>query len=242
MTVLAALLVIALALVHLFAGRLRLVGNLSRSTWLSAAGGVAVAYVFLHLMPDLAARQQRLGPGAGLGAEGAERLVFLFALAGLIVFYGLERLALVSTGRAGPAPGVAAGNGLVFCVHVGAFSLYNILIGYLLVRGERDVAAALAYAFAMAMHFLAIDASLRRHHRERYDRVGRWIVSAAVLAGGALAGLARLPDLALSLMFAFLAGGIVLNVLKEELPEERQARLMPFILGAALYSGVLAFV
>lgn len=60
-------------------------------------------------------------------------LEFLFALAGFIVFYGLERLALVPTGRASPAPGAAPGNELVFWVRLGAFSLYNTLIGYLLV-------------------------------------------------------------------------------------------------------------
>ena len=41
------------------------------------------------------------------------------------------------------------------------------------------------------------------------------------------------------MLFAFQAGGVVMNVLKEELPEERESRFWAFALGAALYSAVL---
>ena len=40
-------------------------------------------------------------------------------------------------------------------------------------------------------------------------------------------------------LFAFLAGGIILNVLKEELPEERQSYFLPFLLGVILYAGLI---
>ena len=44
----------------------------------------------------------------------------------------------------------------------------------------------------------------------------------------------------IGLLFAFLAGGVVLNVLKEELPEDRQSRFLPFLLGAGGYALLLA--
>ena len=40
-------------------------------------------------------------------------------------------------------------------------------------------------------------------------------------------------------LFDFLTGCIVLNVLKEELPEERECSLWPFAAGAAVYAVVL---
>ncbi|WP_226480697.1 universal stress protein [Natrinema amylolyticum] len=46
---------LALALVHLFAGRLGFSGPIPRSRWLSFAGGVSVAYVFVHLLPEVGA-------------------------------------------------------------------------------------------------------------------------------------------------------------------------------------------
>lgn len=45
--------------------------------------------------------------------------------------------------------------------------------------------------------------------------------------------------LALAAITAFLAGGIVLNVLKEELPEERESRFWAFALGATSYATIL---
>ena len=46
-------------------------------------------------------------------------------------------------------------------------------------------------------------------------------------------------EAALAVLFAFLAGGVVLNVLKEELPEERQSRFWAFALGASAYAAIL---
>ena len=48
------LLAAGLAAIHLFSGRLRFVRVIPRSRWLSAASGISVAYVFVHLLPDLA--------------------------------------------------------------------------------------------------------------------------------------------------------------------------------------------
>jgi hypothetical protein len=43
----------------------------------------------------------------------------------------------------------------------------------------------------------------------------------------------------LAVLFAVLVGGVILNVLKEELPEERQNRFADFALGASVYAVVL---
>lgn len=233
-----AVLALALVVVHLFAGRLQLVGHLSRSTWLSAAGGIAVAYVFLHVLPDLVAHERKLGQATDLAPEQAQELLFLSALIGLIVFYGMERIApaRAETGSGNATSAEAA----LFWAHLGSFALYNLLIGYLLVQREmQDTPSLLLYFIAVATHFIAIDASLRRHHQARYDHIGRWIVASAILAGWALAHVVQLPQMVTSLMFAFLAGGIVLNVLKEELPQERRGRFLPFLLGALAYSVIL---
>ena len=40
-------------------------------------------------------------------------------------------------------------------------------------------------------------------------------------------------------LFAFLAGGVILNVIKEELPEEQESLFWAFALGAALYTVLL---
>lgn len=51
---------IALALVHLFVNKLKFLSTMHRSRWLSGASGVSVAYVFVHLLPELSEKQEAL--------------------------------------------------------------------------------------------------------------------------------------------------------------------------------------
>ena len=228
---------LVLMMVHLFAGRLHSMGDLPRSRWLSAAGGVAVAYVFIHLLPELAQGQKVL-EDSEVGLPGyLEHHVYLLALIGLACFYGLERLIKAHRrkvdDRAESHPGM-------FWLHIGAFSAYNGLIGYLLVHRQSDaVGELLLYAVAIALHFLVNDFALQSAHHRLYNRSGRWILAASALAGWGLGVVTQLSDSAISAMTAFLAGAIVLNVLKEELPEERNSRFSAFLIGAAGYSVLL---
>jgi hypothetical protein len=41
------------------------------------------------------------------------------------------------------------------------------------------------------------------------------------------------------ILFALLSGGVVLNVLKEELPEERQSSFRAFFAGIVVYTVIL---
>ena len=121
-----------------------------------------------------------------------------------------------------------------------SYGLYNALIGYLLGREEhRGVRQLAFFTVAIATHFVVNDHGLREHHKHRYHRLGRWILAAAVLAGWGAGALFPAMKGLFSVMFAFLAGAIVLNVLKEELPEERRSMFWPFALGAAAYSALL---
>jgi hypothetical protein len=234
------LLVAALAAVHLFAGRLRYLDASPRSRWLSAAGGVSVAYVFVHLLPDLAEEQETLRGATGERFSFLEYHVYLVALVGLAAFYGLERAAKLSRGserRVGGRDSTGAG---VFWLHVGSFALYNALIGYLMLhREEPGLWSLTLFAFAMGVHFVVNDFGLREDHKGAYDRAGRWALAAAVLAGWAVGLLFDISEAALAVLFAFLAGGVVMSVLKEELPEGRESRFWAFALGAAIYSAVL---
>ena len=182
----------------------------------------------------------RGGGFAPVRVRGLGWIVFavLIALAGLITFYGLERWvkshgAADDRTRALPAAS--------FWLHLGAFALYNLLIGYLLPeRGEDDGAGGLAvYAFAMTVHFVVNDRGLHAHHGPRYLSKGRWILAAAPFAGLAAAALVELPSFAIGGVLAFLGGAVILNVMKEELPEERQSRFWAFAAGAAAYAAVL---
>jgi hypothetical protein len=60
---------------------------------------------------------------------------------------------------------------------------------------------------------------------------GRWVSPPPLpwLGGGGLT--LEIRERHIALLFAFLAGGVVLNVLKEELPVERESRFWAFAAG-----------
>jgi hypothetical protein len=223
----------------LFSAALRVLDGIPRHELLSAAGGIAVAYVFLGLLPALSEHQATVeaavqgGPLAKL-----ESHAYIVALATLILFYALERVARASK-RSGPQ---AKTSTKVFWLHISLFALENALIGYLLLQAEnRTLLTLLLFSVAMMLKFVVNDHSLHDLHKDAYDGAGRWLLAGAVFLGwGIGAGLA-LPAIGPALLEAFLAGAVILNVLKEELPEERQARIWPFALGALAY-GLLLLV
>jgi hypothetical protein len=236
---LTALLAAGLALIHLFAGRMRFLDVMPRSRWLSAAGGVSVAYVFVHLLPELAEEQETIRAAVGEALAFVEAHAYLVALVGLAAFYGLERSAKASRRRRGRGGEDVAPPG-VFWLHTASFALYNALIGYLLLhREEPGVGNLLLFVFAMAVHFVVNDFGLRSHHKLTYDRLGAPLLAGAVVVGWALGLVVEVSEAFLAVLFAFLAGGVIMNVLKEELSEEREASFWAFALGAALYSVVL---
>lgn len=74
-------------LVHLFVGQLRFLEGVPRSRWLSLAGGVAVAYVFLHILPELSSHQLTLETHAATSRIAfLEAEIYLVTLAGLSSF------------------------------------------------------------------------------------------------------------------------------------------------------------
>ncbi len=231
--------VLILAAVHVLTPRLRGLGGRPRSVWLSLAGGASVAYVFIHVLPELGAAQAILRESIPAPADFLEHHVYLVAVAGLAAFYGLDRLALRARRRGAQANGEAMPAG-VFWIHVGAFAAYNVLIGYLLLHGDHETLGDLVtFAVAMAVHFVVTDHALYLHHRGRYRSIGRWVLAAAVVGGWALGTRTALTEAGIAVLFAFLAGGVILNVLKEELPEERESRYGAFALGLAGYAALL---
>lgn len=226
---------LGLAIIHLFASKLRFLDVIPRSRWLSFAGGVSIAYALVHLLPELE-KYASIIAGAG-EASAWEHGLYLLTLAGLVVFYGLEKLAerSPSNEEEETSPGV-------FWIHISSFAIYNTLIGYTLVKEERTLATLAFFFVALALHFLVNDYGLRHHHQEQYRRWGRWIISFAVLAGWLIGVLASISEVITASIIGFLAGGILLNTFKEELPRERESRFWAFGLGAALYAGLLLII
>jgi hypothetical protein len=197
------------------------------------ASGVSVTYVFIYLLPKLRAHEDVLARHAPW-VPGDEN-VYLIALAGLILFYAVERLVIRAEAR---NPGGEAEVGLtLFWSHIGIFAVNSFVIGHLLVEErDNDTVHLLLYASALGLHFMVNDHALRRRHARLHRRHGRLVLAIAVALGWA-AGLADLlPDLMTAVLFSLLAGGIVFNVMKDELPSDQGGSFPAFLTGAMVYA------
>ena len=79
--------------IHLGSRGLERLPRPALSLVMSLAGGVSAAYVFLHLIPDLARRGEAF-PAPVPGFD-----IYLLSLIGLIGFFGMERLVVRSEDR-----------------------------------------------------------------------------------------------------------------------------------------------
>lgn len=232
--------VIGFVIIHLFARHLQFLTKEPRSRFLSIAGGISVAYVFLHLLPELGDFQKELN-GEGV-LSFLEHHIYMVALFGLVIFYGLEQYVKTSHKDRKETTSIEHNPG-VFWIHIGIFALYNFSIGYLLVRDEFTGAIGpWAFFIALGVHFITNDISLDKQHDHDYAKYGRWILTASVVVGWLVGISTELHPFILSYLVALLVGGIMLNVMKEELPAERDSSFPAFFLGVLGYTILLVFI
>lgn len=224
---------------HAAAPRIRgLPGVPERATG-SFAGGLAVAYVFLHLLPELAEGNEAIGEALSDVVEPTPLLdlaIFLVALVGFTAFYGLERMAR-------DRGGVETLGG-VYWLHLGSFTVYNLLITYTMaLRVRTGLLFALLFTVAMGLHFVLTDRSLEEKYPRRFDTSGRGVLAGALLAGWLLSAVAApTSTLVVAVLTALLGGSILLNVFKEELPSDRRSSFGWFSAGLVLYAALLSVV
>lgn len=230
---------LGLIIVHLFGAQIKFLAGTPRSAWLSAAGGISVTYVFLHLLPELAKGQKAIKEVVSGTLALLDQHAYLIALAGLIAFYGLERLAKESHSEHKADTYEETPDRAIFWLHIASFSIYNVLIGYLLANDFDTLRPLVLLFIAMALHFVVADFALSEQFKKTYHRIGRWLLAGAITLGALIGWFFEIPEVATSALVAVLAGGVILNVLKEELPEERRSRFLPFLGGAAAYAALL---
>ncbi|MEM9161625.1 MAG: hypothetical protein AAGC54_00975 [Cyanobacteria bacterium P01_F01_bin.4] len=239
-SILGFLLAVCLALVHVFASRSQWLIRIPHRWWISFAGGVSIAYIFLDVFPELSKAQAEVEHNGGLLVNYLENHVYLLALGGLAIFYGLEKLALRSRRHNQKMTGDNTTQAGIFWIHITSFAVYNAILGYLLRESENHgLTACLLLFVALALHFIVNDVGLRAHHKQIYDRLGRWLLAAAILVGWSLGQATHFNAAAVAAIWALIAGGVILNVMKEELPEKQESNFGLFVIGAVVYSAIL---
>jgi hypothetical protein len=208
---------------------------------LSFGAGVTIAYVFIHLLPELEAAREVLSRNeARLALPFPALRVYLAALIGFMFFYGLGYMVEWARKPAGSEATAGEENGFRRSIHVGAFLVYVWLAGYLAVRSlEEGPTPITLYAVALGLHFFSLDFSLFREYGSWYKRRARYAFAVAPLAGWGVGIFVGFGQFFTAALLGFLSGGIILNAIASELPKEKEGRILYFLFGGAFYTVLL---
>jgi len=210
-----------------------------RHRWQALSAGVAMAYVFVSVMPELE-EHRPIVAGSAIGMLlDAEKKIYLWALTGFVAFAGLSRLRFVQSAN-GARSNIG---GIVYWGGMTGWGIYMMLIGYLLLHREDHTMLSLwLFVLAMGLHILMMDNQLVERFENVYEPRGRMLLVVCLLVGWALGCADALPESLTSRLFAFVVGGVVITSAHEELSFEEGGRFAWFVGGAAVYATLLMLI
>ena len=232
---------ILLSIVLLLTGRLKFLDRPGNG-FLDVASGIAIAYVFVDILPHLAGKQRRLSGVIESGMwQYLEHHVYLIALAGFCLYLGIE----LSLNRGREKPGRDAGsmNGEQFLVWLVALSiwLYSFFMGYFLAeQATHSYEPTLLFSLAVACHFIGLNHVFYRQRPAIYEGKLRYVYAIAPLLGCLTGIVTELSDAAFAVGFSWLAGGVISSAMSLELPRIQSSRqFCMFSLGVAGFAGLI---
>ncbi|MGK7872508.1 MAG: hypothetical protein AB4426_04120 [Xenococcaceae cyanobacterium] len=200
----------------------------------SLGGGIAAAYVFLHLIPELIQIQAELA-----------HLYGYTMLAGLMLFHGLEYLAdRMASHRSSHEWDFIERkmnrHKLIFPLHISFLFFYNGLIIYTIPKQIHiSLLRAVIYVFAMAIHLLSDDYFLEERYRRQFNQWGRYVLAAAPLVGWLAVWLTPANEILSGILIAALVGFILVNVFQEQLRNDENSSYIWFLTGVLLFALLL---
>lgn len=220
--------VLTLTTVHLFAYKMEKIDVISHGKFLSIGGGIAIAYIFVDLLPKLSAGNEIVQHFfAGLFPY-FERHVYVVALSGFLLFFLVDRSASSMWKQTS------------YWLSLGSYAIFNFLIGYAISYEDDPSIQPLAlFTFAMALHYFTNDYTLMKSNSTTYQHYDRFILSLCLILGWLTGSWLTISDAAIALVNAFIAGGVIMNVVRHELPGDNPNNTGAFLLGAISYTIVL---
>lgn len=220
--------VMVFAWVHIASKMAYKLDRLMHGKLLSAGGGVAIAYVFIDLLPKLGKSDQAIHQLISKVFPFVEKHVYLMALAGFLLFFIVAQSHTFLEGKGR------------FYLSLSSYALFNFFVGYAVVdQNNIEVQPLLLFTIAIALHYFVNDFSLTQEHGDVYDRIGRWILIACLFLGWLTGFWVKLPEAAVALISAFIGGGVIMNVTRHELPQDNPHNLSAFMLACMAYTLIL---
>jgi hypothetical protein len=227
--------VLVIASAHWLASKVATRPDREQVRWASFGGGAGIAYVFVHLLPELASHGQALSEAPGMETFAptpiTEALLFLIALLGIMVTYSLDVLATHER-QAGRVAGSLHTLNFAAISYLYAYSLPSLI--------STGLAYGVLFTIAISAHVLLADRTMAARHPTIFRTRTRWFGTAALGLGLLHAALLHpVADFHLAIATAFLGGGLLMAVFREELPTVNRTRLGWFVAGTVSMTSLL---
>lgn len=181
----------------------------------SFAGGMAASAVFLHMFAELDQTWELLG----------DRVHFL-VLAGFMMFYGAEGYAL-RFARQRHHSFTLRFSMCMACAGLLGFTLLEQLPG--------TVGTVIVATISLGLHTISGSNNLQEMFGDHYKQYRvPWLLAGATLLGAAISIAFECNPRAVDLLTALLAGFLLFNIFREEIPDPSRARFRWFFTGALL--------
>ncbi|MBI4452130.1 hypothetical protein HY637_01755 [Candidatus Woesearchaeota archaeon] len=201
---------------HIFSKKLR-----TNQKIVSFSAGVAIAYIILHLFPEISSNALISG-----------RKLFLFALLGFVSLNLIEQYVYKSMGRMRNMTSYHK------TLHVAYFFVYNFLIGTVLVIfAAKGLKQTLLFFVPFLLYIIA---EILPQEIKFKSSISKVAYSMAPVAG-AIAGIYLIDFFAsvFGLTISFMTGTLLYIVIRESLPSDKAEKPFYFIAGVLFYTLII---
>ena len=205
--------------------------------WVSFSAGASVAYVFIHVFPDISILQQQFTgiPSHHHNGQFFNQPLYLTALAGLCLPYILDTLELSYTERDKKIH--VKIHQSIFGIRKVLYTLYNMMLAYMIVtRQGEGMLNMKIIVLVLSMHFIVLNANFKEVYHELFKTYVRWFAILGLVLGGVLGKTIHLPEFILAYVFALIGGIITYTALKQELPKTSHRAPFHFIAGVVCFA------
>ena len=233
-TMISGIVVLLMATTYVLYPRFEKAASAYHHQWIPFTGGVAIGYVFLYLLPKLSDYTNSIRVDGVQGVwEILDYRVYIYGLAGFTFYYFVDQYRSHKE-KDHLKPEI---------LHGGGFFIYSMLCGYILANWSRPgLIPVLLAGSILTLHMLAVNYQVRKWNSRVFDNYFRWMFALALIIGWSVGAFLAIPKELEIIITGILAGGIITNIMNEELPDQEPHKIRPFIAGVVLILIVTVFM
>lgn len=226
-----------LAAVHFFCGKPKWWQFFEAHGWISFSAGASVAYVFIHVFPEISLLQQQ-----HISVSNQQHYnrffnqpLYLMAMGGICLPYLLDSLELNYTEQEKKChKQVHRG---IYVIRKLLYVLYNMMVAYMIVnRHNEGILSMKIIIVVLSMHFIVLNANFKEIYHDLFTKHIRWFAISGLILGAVLGKTIYLPGFVLAYVFALIGGIITYISLKQELPKTNHHSPFHFLAGVVCFS------